>query len=97
MSDPGLRGGSAWEVVYEGFDPDHEGHREALCTLGNGYLATRGAAPEAVADGVHYPGTYVAGVYNRLASEVAGRRVEHESIVNLPNWLPLSFRPVGGA
>ena len=96
VSDPGLRGGGAWEVIYDGFDPDHEGHREALCTLGNGYLATRGAAPEAEADGVHYPGTYVAGVYNRLASEVAGRRVEHESIVNLPNWLPLSFRPVGG-
>src|SRR5574338_1582793 len=35
-----------WLLAYEGFDPAHEGHREALTTLGNGYLATRGAAPE---------------------------------------------------
>ncbi|MEU1481951.1 hypothetical protein [Streptomyces sp. NPDC005760] len=29
----------------------------SLCTLGNGYLATRGALPECAADDVHYPGT----------------------------------------
>jgi trehalose/maltose hydrolase-like predicted phosphorylase len=34
---------------------------EALLTVGNGYLATRGAAPEATADGIHYPATYAAG------------------------------------
>jgi trehalose/maltose hydrolase-like predicted phosphorylase len=95
VSDPGRHGGG-WELWYQGFDPHHEGHREAFCTLGNGYMATRGAACEAVADEVHYPGTYVAGLYNRLASQVAGRQVEHESIVNLPNWLPLSFRPTDG-
>ncbi len=33
-------------LVYDGFDPAQEGHREALTTLGNGYMATRGAAPE---------------------------------------------------
>ncbi|HEX5569556.1 MAG TPA: glycosyl hydrolase family 65 protein, partial [Streptomyces sp.] len=59
---------------------------------GNGYLATRGAAPETDAGKVHYPGTYVAGCYNRLTSDVAGRRVENEDRVNLPNWLPLRFR-----
>jgi len=84
-------------MVFEGFDPDAEGERETLCTLGNGYFATRGAAPEAVADGTHYPGTYVAGVYNRLATELAGRVVENESLVNVPNWLPLTFRAHGGA
>ena len=36
----------SWLLVYEGFDPAHEGHREALTALGNGYLGTRGAAPE---------------------------------------------------
>ena len=41
-------------------DPVGEGAREALLTLANGYLATRGAAPEATADGIHYPATYVA-------------------------------------
>ena len=85
-----------WLWVYEGWDPELEGQREALCTLGNGYFATRGAAAEATADGVHYPGTYVAGVYNRLRAEVAGRVVENESLVNAPNWLPMSFRAEGG-
>ncbi|MEW9527591.1 glycoside hydrolase family 65 protein [Microbispora sp. NPDC049125] len=80
-----------WSLVYEGFDPDREGLREALCTLGNGRFATRGAAPEAVADGIHYPGTYVAGCYDRLTSKVAGQELTNEDMVNLPNWLPLTF------
>ena len=81
-----------WVLRYEGFDPASERLREALCTLGNGYFATRGAAPEAVADDIHYPGTYVAGLYNRRVTRIAERTVENESIVNLPNWLPLNFR-----
>jgi trehalose/maltose hydrolase-like predicted phosphorylase len=85
-----------WVLVYEGFDPDSEGLREALCTLGNGYFATRGAAPEARADDVHYPGTYVAGCYDRLVTEIAGRAVDNEDIVNVPNWLPLTFRIADG-
>ena len=81
-----------WELRYDEFDPASEGLRETLCTLGNGYFATRGAAPEAVADEIHYPGTYVAGLYNRRVTRIAERTVENESIVNLPNWLSLSFR-----
>jgi alpha,alpha-trehalase len=87
---------SEWLLVYEGFDPEEEGQREALCVLGNGYFATRGAAPESVADDVHYPGTYVAGVYNRLSSEISDRLVHNESLVNAPNWLPVTFRAEGG-
>ena len=73
-----------------------EGMRETLCTLGNGYLGVRGARLESRDDGVHYPGTYLAGVYDRLRSDIAGRRAEHESIVNAPSWLPLSFSAAGG-
>ena len=87
---------TTWTWTYDGYEPDQVGLREALCTVGNGYVATRGAAPETWADGVHYPGTYAAGIYNRLTSEVAGREVENESLVNLPNWLPLTFRIEGG-
>jgi alpha,alpha-trehalase len=87
---------SIWLLEFDGFDAAREGLREALCTLGNGYLATRGADPEARADDVHYPGTYVAGVFNRLSTDIAGRTIEDESIVNLPNWLPLTFRVAGG-
>jgi trehalose/maltose hydrolase-like predicted phosphorylase len=50
-----------WLLVYDHFDPAAECLREALCTLGNGYFATRGAAEEADADEIHYPGTYLAG------------------------------------
>jgi trehalose/maltose hydrolase-like predicted phosphorylase len=85
-----------WCVVYRGFEPAVERLREALCTLGNGYFATRGAAPEATAGGAHYPGTYIAGCYDRLPSRVAGRRVVNEDLVNAPNWLPLSFRAEDG-
>ncbi|GAB3447758.1 glycosyl hydrolase family 65 protein [Streptomonospora sediminis] len=87
---------SAWTLTYDGFDPGQEGLREALCTLGNGYFATRGAAPEARADGVHYPGTYIAGCYNRTTSRIAGQEVENEDMVNAPDWLPLTFRIDGG-
>ncbi|MEU1850649.1 glycosyl hydrolase family 65 protein [Streptomyces sp. NPDC019990] len=83
-------------LEYEGYRPADERLRESLCTLGNGYFATRGALPECAADDVHYPGTYVAGCYNRLTSEVAGRRVENEDLVNLPDWLPLRYRLAGG-
>lgn len=81
-----------WVWAYEGYDPEKERLREALCTLGNGYFATRGAAPETPAAEKHYPGTYVAGCYNRLTSSVQGRQVENEDVVNLPNWLPLRYR-----
>ncbi|MFC9279830.1 glycoside hydrolase family 65 protein [Streptomyces collinus] len=86
--------GLLWE--YDGYDPAEERLRESLCTVGNGRFATRGALPECAADAVHYPGTYAAGCYNRLTSEVAGRQVENEDMVNLPNWLPLRFRPTTG-
>ncbi|WP_255945622.1 glycoside hydrolase family 65 protein [Streptomyces odontomachi] len=84
---------SEWIWEYEGYDPAAERLRESLCTLGNGYFATRGAVPESRAGLVHYPATYVAGCYNRLESTVAGRRVVNEDLVNLPNWLLLRFRP----
>ncbi len=86
----------AWTLSYDHYEPYREKLREALCTVGNGYFATRGAAPESKAGQVHYPGTYAAGVYNRLADDISGVRVENESLVNVPNWLPLTFRINGG-
>jgi len=84
-----------WIFTYNGFEPEEEGLREALCTLGNGYIATRGAAAEVTADQTHYPGTYLAGGYDRLTTKIADRNVENEDLVNLPNWLPLTFRIEG--
>lgn len=83
---------SDWTLDYDGFEPGQEALREALCTLGNGYFAWRGAAPESRADEVHYPGTYIAGCYNRLRTEIAGETIENESLVNVPNGLVLQWR-----
>ncbi|MEU7143949.1 beta-phosphoglucomutase family hydrolase [Nocardia sp. NPDC046473] len=80
-----------WLLSYGGSDSAHEGQREALTTLSNGYLGTRGAAPEYPSGGAHYPGTYLAGVYNRRTGTVAGHEVEDEQLVNIPNWLPVDI------
>ena len=85
-----------WLLTYTGYDPGTEGVRETLCSLANGYWGSRGAAPHARADRVHYPGTYLAGVYNRLDSTVAGTVVCDESLVNAPNWLPLTLPHTNG-
>jgi trehalose/maltose hydrolase-like predicted phosphorylase len=85
-----------WELVYSDLDLDEQPLREALCALGNGWIVTRAAFEEQDAGGPHYPGTYLAGGYNRRESEVAGRILENEDLVNWPNWLPLTFRVADG-
>ncbi|MFD7069583.1 glycoside hydrolase family 65 protein [Streptomyces sp. NPDC059913] len=77
---------------YGAYDPARERLVEALCTLGNGRFAVRGSTPECAADAVHYPGTYLAGCYDRRTSYVSGERVENEDLVNLPNWTLLRYR-----
>ncbi len=81
-----------WSLSYHDYSRESEGHREALCTLGNGYFGTRGAMEECEASDTNYPGTYIAGVYNRLESQAARRTVVNEDFVNCPNWLPITFR-----
>ena len=85
-----------WSFTFGGYIPEQERLREALCAVGNGYRATRGCAPESDASPLHYPGTYAAGLYNRLTDEVSGVEIENESLVNLPNWLSFKFRIDGG-
>ncbi len=82
--------------AYEGFDPAGEGLREALTSTGNGFLCARGAAGWEDDDGVHYPGTYAHGVYNRETTILGGHPVLNEDLVNLPNWLVLKLRIEGG-
>ncbi|AUZ34956.1 family 65 glycosyl hydrolase [Arthrobacter sp. PGP41] len=93
--DLGLVLGDPWQLVYEGFDAGHEGHREALTTLGNGYLAVRGAAPEG-GGSARYAGMYLAGVFNRVAAKVADEVLVEEHMVNAPDCLPLDLRPADG-
>lgn len=88
--------GDDWTLAYDGFDPDQEGTREALCTLGNGYWATRGAVPGALSDAVHNPGTYIAGVFNRVVTEREKREVQTEHLVNAPDWSSVTVRSEAG-
>ncbi|MDH3512807.1 MAG: glycoside hydrolase family 65 protein, partial [Gammaproteobacteria bacterium] len=80
-----------WCLIYDGYEPEQERLRETLCALGNGYFVTRGAGTDCSAGPNHYPGTYFAGVYNRLRTDMQGQLIENEDLVNWPNWLPLSI------
>jgi alpha,alpha-trehalase len=64
-------GENSWVLVYEGYAEKQEPLREALRALGNGVFVTRGAAEKSRADGVHYPGTYLAGGCDRLETDVS--------------------------
>ncbi|MEX2511932.1 MAG: glycosyl hydrolase family 65 protein [Cyclobacteriaceae bacterium] len=85
-----------FSIAYKDWNPKEQKLREALCTLGNGYIATRGAAEESHNNDFNYPGTYLAGGFNRAKTEVSGKIIENEDFVNFPNWLCLTFRPEGG-
>ena len=95
-NEPTEAASDSWMLTYDGYDPATETLREALCALGNGYFATRAASLHARAGDGHYPGTYIAGVYDRLFDDVGGRTVDNESLVNLPNWLPVWWRAGDG-
>ncbi len=82
----------SWSVTYHDYDPGKEKTREALLTVGNGYFGTRGCMEEQTAGPFNYPGTYMAGVYNRLVSKVGDRDVENEDFVNCINWTGIRFR-----
>lgn len=81
-----------WSLSFIDYDPKKEKSREALLTIGNGYFGTRGAMEEVAASEINYPGTYIAGLYNRLVSKVADRDIENEDFVNAPNWLAITFK-----
>ncbi|MBI9039293.1 MAG: beta-phosphoglucomutase family hydrolase [Bacteroidales bacterium] len=81
-----------WQISYDDYDNKKERSREALLAVGNGYFGTRGVLEESSANKNNYPGTYIAGVYNRLTSKIGDRLIENEDFVNCPNWLPFNFK-----
>lgn len=81
-----------WKIIYSGWKEKEHPLREALCTLGNGYFATRGALEEKTANNYNYPGTYLAGGYNRAVSDIKEKKIENEDLVNWPNWLFMTFK-----
>jgi len=81
-----------WRLSYDGFEPADEKLRETLTSVGNGYLGVRGAFEGAHAGETHYPGTYLAGVFNKLITPIAGRPITNNDFVNCPNWLPVEWK-----
>lgn len=83
----------SWDFTYYGFEPENEKLRETLTTVGNGYFGTRGCFEGERADEViHYPGTYIAGIYNKLPSVVYRKTIYNNDIVNCPNWLLIEIK-----
>lgn len=87
----GLRSDN-FSLTYHNYVPVKEKTRESLLTTGNGYMGTRGAFEETDAGEYNYPGTYIAGLYNRRTSKVADREVENEDFVNCPDWTSITFK-----
>ncbi len=83
---------NSWLLEYECWDPDEHPLQEALCALGNGCFVTRGSLEMEKDNRYNYPGTYLAGGYNRMKSTIQGKEIENEDLVNWPNWLMLTFR-----
>ncbi|MCD4736893.1 MAG: HAD hydrolase-like protein, partial [Bacteroidales bacterium] len=94
--EEGLEQGN-WSVSYKNYEPEKEKTRESLLSIGNGYFGTRGAFEECDAGEWNYPGTYIAGLYNRLVSKVGNRNIENEDFVNCPDWTSLTFKIDNGA
>ncbi|MFH1791972.1 MAG: glycosyl hydrolase family 65 protein [Candidatus Omnitrophota bacterium] len=68
--------GDEWSLAQKGWDKERQGVYESLFTLGNGFLGARGIHEELPYDSS--PGTYVAGVYDKIGAKVA-------DLVNFPN------------
>lgn len=85
-----------WTLRYTDYDPTKEKSREALLATGNGFFATRGSMEEVSAGDSNYPGSYMAGLYNRRKSKLGDRWIENEDFVNFINWAAVNFRVKGG-
>ncbi|WP_150461538.1 beta-phosphoglucomutase family hydrolase [Nesterenkonia ebinurensis] len=85
-----------WVLSYDSFEPLQEPTREVLCHMANGYWGTRANYPGTSADATHYPGNYIAGVFNRLNTDIMGKTVETEHMVNIPDWTYVQITPEAG-
>ena len=68
----------AWVVEEPGLDPERASFYEALFTVGNGRLGTRGSLEEGHRG--QLSGTYLNGVYD-------GHDVPVINLVNVPDWV----------
>ncbi|PRP80292.1 Trehalose-6-phosphate phosphatase [Planoprotostelium fungivorum] len=75
-------------------EPKQKRLSQTLSTLGNGYFATLGAPEESMPkeEKERYAGTYLAGGYNRVTTQIKDKKIETEEFVNLPDWTRLTWK-----
>lgn len=87
---------TTWNLDYYGYHPGKEEYSiESLLTIGNGFMGLRGTLPEMTISKNNYPATYIAGLYNKEKSTVAGQMIENEDFVNTPNSQYISIKIAG--
>lgn len=75
-----------WQIDYQDTPIGAKSYgQEALLTLGNGYLGWRGAPVTSCYSEDHYPGLYIAGVFNQTQTSIDDHQVINEDLVNFPN------------
>ncbi|MCK9498046.1 MAG: hypothetical protein M0Q45_00915 [Bacteroidales bacterium] len=82
----------SWIIKFNDFDSERQYYRENFMALGNGYFATRSNFCFEKASDIHFPATYMSGVYNKLISEINAEKISWHEIVNCPNWVFASFK-----
>jgi trehalose/maltose hydrolase-like predicted phosphorylase len=82
-----------WCLTYNYFSENEEKLRETMTTIGNGFVGVRGALGFMKADeATHYPATYVAGLFNKLGTEIKGKTIYNNDFVNIPNAFAVRFK-----
>src|SRR3989304_3949594 len=71
-----------WIISEDSFDSKHQHHKETIFTIGNGYLATRGAFEERYPDDRR--ATFIHGVFDEAP-------IVFTELANAPDWLPLTI------
>lgn len=81
-----------WSASFHCFDFSLEHSRESMLTIGNGYFSTIGSLEEYEVDPLSRPSTCIAKLYSDLYSPFDNRKQQIDDFVDVPNWLPLSFK-----
>ncbi len=82
-----------WCLTYRYFDKNEEKLRETMTTVGNGFVGRRGSLSFMKAnDDTHYPGTYIAGLFNKVGTKIADKTIYNNDFVNIPNAFLVRFK-----
>ncbi len=83
---------AGWHLEYYGsYSGKRQYGQESMQTIGNGFFGLRGSYVEAKACDDYYPGTYVAGVFDQLTTNINNRDIVNEDLVNIPNAQYMTF------